>query len=184
MNRNTRISVQTPVGITKEHDTGEGVGQGTLEGALVDAVNLDKGVNDFFSNSEYEVSYGSVPLQPILFQDDVARIYLDLEAAQMGNDKMEALAETKLLNYNLDKSCFIVIGKVKARIEMQQQLQNCPLTLCGANMKEEKHAKYLGDWLSCLGLADSADLTIKKRKAVKGYGPTNSHTLGGLSPLI
>jgi hypothetical protein len=35
MNRNTRISVQTPVGITKEHDTGEGVGQGTLEGALI-----------------------------------------------------------------------------------------------------------------------------------------------------
>ena len=26
------------------------------------------------------------------------------------NDKMEALAETKLLDFNLDKSCFVVMG--------------------------------------------------------------------------
>ena len=166
MNKNTRICVQTPVGLTEEHDTGEGVGQGTLEGALVSAVSLDAGVNEFFSDSEYEVSYGKVPLQPILFQDDVARLALDPESAQMGNDKMETLAETKLLNYNMDKSCYMVIGKLKARNEMQKQLQNCPLTLCGSNMKEEKSAKYLGDWLSCLGLADSVDVTVKKRKGL------------------
>ena len=123
-------------------------------------------MNDYFHNSEYEVSYGSVPLQPILFQDDVARMSLDLESAQMGNDKMEAMAESKLLDYNLDKSCFIIIGKIKARLEMQKQLQNCPLMLCGSNMKEEKHAKYLGDWLSCHGLADSVNVTVKKRKGL------------------
>ena len=166
MNKNTRISVQTPVGITEEQDTGEGVGQGTLEGALLSSVNLDNGVNEYFHNSEYEVSYGSLPLQPILFQDDVARMSLDLESAQMGNDKMEAMAESKLLNYNLDKSCFIIVGKIKARLEMQKQLQNCPLMLCGASMKEEKHAKYLGDWISCDGLADSVNVTVKKRKGL------------------
>ena len=60
-------------------------------------------MNDFFKDSEYEVSYVPVPIQPILYQDDVARMSLDLESAQMGNNKMEALAETKLLDYNLDK---------------------------------------------------------------------------------
>ena len=35
MNKNTRISIQTPVGLTEERDTGEGVGQGTLEGAII-----------------------------------------------------------------------------------------------------------------------------------------------------
>ena len=45
------------VGITEEEDTREGAGQGTLEGALVSAVNIDKGVNDHFKDSEYEVSY-------------------------------------------------------------------------------------------------------------------------------
>ena len=39
MNKNTRISVQTPVGATKERDTGEGLGQGTVEGAIASAVN-------------------------------------------------------------------------------------------------------------------------------------------------
>ena len=67
MNKNTRISVQTPVGTTEECDTGEGVGQGTLEGALVSAVNLDSGVNEYFHDSEYKASYGKVTLQPILF---------------------------------------------------------------------------------------------------------------------
>ena len=30
MNKNTRISVQTPVGVSDERDTGEGLGQGTV----------------------------------------------------------------------------------------------------------------------------------------------------------
>ena len=99
------------------------MGQGTLEGALVSAVNLDSGVNDFFCNSEYEVNYGDVALQPILFQDDVARLSTNLEAVQMGNNKMESLAETKLLNFNLDKSCFVVIGNEKSRGVLQEQLK-------------------------------------------------------------
>ena len=95
-----------------------------VEGALISAVNLDTGVDEFFHDSEYEVSYASVPLQPILYQDDVAAMSLDLESAQMGISKMEALAGTKLLNYNLEKSCFIVIGKNKERKEIQQQPVN------------------------------------------------------------
>ena len=35
---------------------------------------------------------------------------------------MEALAETKLLNYNLEKSCFIVLGNKKSRKEVEEQL--------------------------------------------------------------
>jgi hypothetical protein len=166
MNKNTKISVQTPVGITEESDTGEGVGQGTLEGGLVSAVSLDKGVNDFFCESEYEVNYGEVALQPLLYQDDVARLSTDLESVQMGNTRMEALAETKLLDYNLDKSCFVVIGRKKSRQEIQVQLESQPIQLCGRNMKQEEHAKYLGDWLSCLGLSASVDTTVMKRKGL------------------
>jgi hypothetical protein len=166
MNSNTKISIQTPVGITDESDTGEGVGQGTLEGALVSAVNLDSGVNDFFCDSEYEVNYGEVVIQPLLYQDDVARLSMDLESVQMGNNKMEALADTKLLDYNLDKSCFVVIGKEKPRKVILDQLQSCPIQLCGGEMKQEEKAKYLGDWLSCYGLADSVAATVSKRKGL------------------
>ena len=166
MNKNTRISVQTPVGITLEEDTGEGVGQGTLEGAIVSAVNLDTGVSEFFHNSEHEVNYGNVVINPLLYQDDVARLSLDLKSVQIGNDKMEAVAERKLLNYNLEKSCFTVIGSKKTRAKMQQEVKECPVLLCGAEMKQEDNVKYLGDWISGFGLSDSVDVTIKKRKGL------------------
>ena len=163
MNKNTRISVQTPVGITEERDTREGVGQGTLEGSIVSAVNLDKGVDDFFRDSEYEVSYGELSLQPLLYQDDVARLANDLESAQMGNNRMETMAETKLLDFNLEKSFFIL---KKSRQELEKQLAVNPLQLCGANMKQEEQAKYLGDYMSSQGLAESISVTVKKRKGM------------------
>ena len=47
---------------------------------------------------------------------------------------------------------------------MQQQLMSHPLTLCGQEMKQETNEKYLGDRISCLGLAESVDVTVKKRK--------------------
>ena len=166
MNKNTKISVQTPVGLTEERDTGEGVGQGTLEGAIVSAVNLDNGVNDFFHDSEYEVSYGNVDLQPLLYQDDVARLSLDIETTQMGNNKMEVMAETKLLNYNLEKSCYIVFGTKSVRNDMINKLKTTPLTLCGANVIQEEQAKYLGDQLCGLGLADSVAATVGKRRGM------------------
>ena len=166
MNKNTKISIQTPVGLTEEKDTGQGVGQGTLEGALVSAVNLDNGVGDMFHDSEYEVSYGDVDLRPLLYQDDVARLAHDIESAQMGNDKMETMAETKLLDFNLDKSCFIVVGNKKKRQEIQDKLALTPLQLCGSDMKQEEQAKYLGDYLSHLGLAGSVAATVNKRKGL------------------
>ena len=54
MNKSTKIYVQTPVGTTDECECG----RCTLEGAIVRAVNLD-------SDSEYEVHYGDVALQPL-----------------------------------------------------------------------------------------------------------------------
>ena len=89
MNKNTRITVQTPVGQTEETDTGETVGQGTLEGAIISAISLDKGVDDYFSGSEYEVDYAGLRLQPLLFQDDVSRLADNPSSLQAGNDKME-----------------------------------------------------------------------------------------------
>ena len=166
MNKNTRISVHTPVGVTEEEDTGEGLGQGTLEGAIVSAVNLDNGVKDFFSDSEYEVSYGELQLQPVLYQDDVARLSLDIESTQMGNDKMETMAETKLLNFNMEKSCYIVFGSKTSRNTIKEEVAANPVKLCGADMVQEEQAKYLGDQLCGLGLAESVVATVSKRRGI------------------
>ena len=67
MNKNTKIRVQTAVGVSAEVETGETVGQGTLEGAMISSVSLDNGINDFFLDSEEEVHYGNLRLQPLLY---------------------------------------------------------------------------------------------------------------------
>jgi hypothetical protein len=63
MSENTRISVNTGVGVTEEADVGEVIGQGTVGGALASQVNIDKGVDRYFRGSCDETSYGTVRLQ-------------------------------------------------------------------------------------------------------------------------
>ena len=164
LNKDTMISVRTPVGDTVWRETGEGWGQGTIEGAICSAINLDKGVRDFFSSSEYEMTYGDVLLAPALFQDDVSRMCQDTVSAQMGNDRMVAMAETKLLDFNMDKSCIIIIGRGKSRKELEAKFDENPPQLYGQNMKRKLCDKYLGDQISAGGLAASALATIIKRK--------------------
>ena len=108
----------------------------------------------------------SVRLQPLLFQDDVARVSVDVASAQEGNAKMEAVAESKLLDYNVEKSCFLVIGSKKSAKEIQAQLTETPLMLCGSRMKQETKTKYLGDSLSAIGLAESVAETVKSRAGI------------------
>ena len=163
MNKDTRIVVRTPVGDTEQREVGEGWGQGTIEGAIVSAVNLDNGVRDFFDGSEYELSYGDIVLAPALFQDDVSRMCDDPASVQMGNDRMEAMAETKLLDFNMTKSCMIVIGKPNIKKEMEAQLLVNPPKLYGQNMKQSNEEKYLGEMINSGGLSDSVTATVAKR---------------------
>jgi hypothetical protein len=91
---------------------------------------------------------------------------LDPVSAQMGNDKVETMAETKLLDFNLDKSCIIIIGKGKPRIEMGKQFsENLPL-LYGQEMNIVMEEKYLGDRIIAGGLRASILATIKKRQGL------------------
>ena len=171
MNQNTRIRVKTPVGITDAADTGEGLGQGTVEGALASSINLDNGVQDFFARNDGtvnddEIYYLGLRLGPLLFQDDVARLTLDPTSAQRGNDRMESVAKTKLLNFNLEKSCFTIFGRKQRRQEMEKELEAKPLLLFGKNMTKERCIKYLGDILNEEGLAASVESTIAARKGI------------------
>ena len=88
MNKDSIIKVRTGVGDTETRETGEGLGQGTIEEALLSAANLDQGVQEQFKDSTEEVYYGKSRLQPMLFQDDVIRCATTVEAAQDGNKKM------------------------------------------------------------------------------------------------
>ena len=163
MNKQTNVRVRTGVGLSDNQVTGEGVGQGTLEGALLSASSIDYTVDNFFRNSIYEISYGSIKLQPLLYQDDVFRLCLDPFSAQIGNEFMDNIMETKLLDFNLDKSCYMVVGNKSAKAEIKDHFKVQPLTLSGKPMKEVEHEKYLGDYISASGTAESSFITTSKR---------------------
>ena len=92
MNKNTKICVQTPVGMSEEAEVGETVGQGSLEGAIISSASLDNGIHDFFVDSEEEAYYGPLRLQPVLYQDDIVRLASSLNSIQHGNERMVAAA--------------------------------------------------------------------------------------------
>ena len=119
-----------------------------------------------FRNSEYEISYGEEELKPLLFQDDIGRICDSVEASQHGNDRVAHVMESKLLDFNIDKSCFLVVGNDKSKENIRNQLEVSPLTLSGFPMKEMTQEKYLGDYLHCNGNPDSVAATVKVRSGL------------------
>ena len=130
MNENSLIQVKTPVGRTRTIKRKEGLSQGTVEASALSSGNIRKGVEEYFGDSDHEVFYGDVRLQPMSFVDDVARMAASRLAAQAGNNLMQTLAETKLLNYHLDKSSFMVVGESKVTDKMEEELKKNPLMLC------------------------------------------------------
>ena len=72
INEGTWITVRTGAGLSQFADAGAVVGQGTVGWALVSQAVLYEGIREQFSpGGEDELTYGSVPLAPLLFQDDV-----------------------------------------------------------------------------------------------------------------
>ena len=163
LNRKTCLKVKTGVGMSDSTVLGENITQGSIGGALISTVNLDYTVNLHFKKSEHEISYGDTKLQPIIFQDDLFRMCASPEAAQAGNLMIEAVIESKLLDLNLDKSCFIVIGAKNSVKDIKNELLEHPLTLCGNLMKEKVFDKYLGDYIHSEGTQASVLCTVKNR---------------------
>ena len=102
-------------------------------------------------------------MKPLLFQDDIARICDSVEAAQHGNELVTHVMESKLLDFNLDKSCFMVVGKLSVKETILKQLEHSPITLSGVPMKVVTQEKYLGDFIHCNGNPDSVLATVKAR---------------------
>ena len=64
----------------------------------------------------------------------MVRLSFDIDSAQKGNDKMENMADTKLLNFSLERSCVVVLGnKINVR-QAQDKLTDNSLQLCDRDM--------------------------------------------------
>ena len=126
-----------------------------MESATISSINLDNGLTDYFDDSEYEASYAGIDLKPFAYQDDVTRVADSVESAQAGLTRFETLAESKCLDYNPDKSSYIVFGKKKVTKEIEKELKMNPLILYKHEMKRDIVVKYLGDQVSDEDVASS-----------------------------
>ena len=124
LNRKTVLKVKTGVGLSDSTELGENITQGSIGGALISTANLDYTVNNHFELSQYEISYSQIRLQPLIFQDDLSRLSSSVENAQAGNIYIEACMESKLLDLNTDKSCYIVLGN-KKNMQKIKKGSNC-----------------------------------------------------------
>ena len=169
LNKGTIIQVKTGVGLTEEAETGENIGQGTGEGAIISAASISDGIEKAFKFSTHELSYGEEELRPLLFQNNIARICDSAEAAQAGNDLVSHVMESKLLDFNINKSCYMVVGDNKSKTGLIRQLEASPLSLAGFPTNQLEKEKYLGDLIHCNGNSDSVTATVDART-----GPTIS----------
>ena len=179
LNKKTQIRVLTGLGVTEyKHMIGnELVGQGTQGGALISGLNIDRGVNDYFENSNNEVCYGSVRLQPVLFQDDVVHMSTSRMACQAACSRMEAIMKSKQLLVHPSKSCIMISASKNNISRIKSEIKNHPIIYDDFEMKVKNEAKYLGDWMSEGGNSSSACVTIGKRK---GRAITAIHEIGAI----
>ena len=73
---------------------------------------------------EYEVRYENIQLSPLLFLDDILRCSDTVQSANYGNKLLEKVISEKGLEFNTEKSMFIVMGNKKARKVLKSELEN------------------------------------------------------------
>ena len=166
LNKDTQIRVKTSFGLTDTAATGENVAQGSIGGALLSSLNLDKTITSYFSGIE-EVSYLTTKLSPMIFQDDTMRFATSIDQVQQGNILISSAIKSKQLELNITKSGVIVFGKkkkvdlIKSTVESNQSF-----SINGVKVKVKLEDKYLGDYLHSGGLSKLVEVTVAKRYGV------------------
>ena len=135
--------------MSSPREVGAVVGQGTMGGALVSQAVLDTGIQqEFHPGGEEEMQYGSVPLAPLLFQDDVLHGVEGLEQARSGNLKLNKILKQRALKLNSKKSVCLMIGSKKQKEQFSKELKEKPL-MCGqVETRETDVDKWLGQKIS------------------------------------
>ena len=73
-------------------EVGDTLGQGSGGAALASQANLDKGIITMFKGSSDLMYYGTLPISPLLFQDDVSET---VKAARSSLQKRRYSHETE-----------------------------------------------------------------------------------------
>ena len=122
------------------------VEKGTLGGALVSQAVLDDGISEeFIPGGRDDMTYGDIPLAPLIFQNDVIYSVKGLKEARLANENMDRVVNK--LKLNQDKSVRLVMGSKKQIQDGWAEIETKPL-MCGSFETKIKHSfKWLGQIL-------------------------------------
>ena len=165
LNQKTKIKVKTASGMTDEAEAGDLVGQGSSGSSLASALNLDRGLQQYFSGSSTETYYGNVRVEYSAYQDDIAKPSKGVREAQGHLTKMSYLFEEKGLEAHPEKTKYIYFrGNKKDQEMVEEELKQMPMkfgeVFC---IKQSKEEKYLGQMLHEDGPAASVAATVTSR---------------------
>ena len=105
--------------------------------ALVSSLNIDVAIKETFTN-QYTAKIGQLPLNTLIFQDNISKMNDDIEQAREGCHKTDKTLKSKLLSANNDKSKFLKIGKEKFR-------ENILAKMGEVKIEHSKQKQYLRD---------------------------------------
>ena len=84
--------------------------------------------------------------------------------AQAGHVKLAYALQEKMLSFHKSKSIYLVYGSKKYHKEVEEQVNETPMTLGDIHLKKKEQQKYLGDILDERGLEASVMATVKARE--------------------
>ena len=106
---------------------------------------------------------GTLPLNAVVMQDDIAKLNDNIEQARDGCNKIHDTLVRKQLSVNQDTCKYLIVGPKKFREDTLKDLETHPMGMRGVVIKHAANEKYLGDWVNELGCKESIDDTIKER---------------------
>ena len=86
------------------------------------------------------------------------------------------MVNKKVLELNIEKSNYVLVGNKKARKKLRDELQRKPIYIGGHEMQETKHVKYLGDMVS-FDNNESIHETVKRRIGLAKFSVIELRTL-------
>ena len=161
LNCKTRISVVTSVGESDAVRIFDSIGQGSFWAAIASSLNIGTTIYDA-TEGETLTKLGHMPLNCLIFQDDIARLNTTLEQARRGATLIGDTLPKKKLKSNLKMSRYVLLGSEEFKERTRREAKENPLMM-GSHIREEsQEEKYLGDMVYTDGLAASILSTINK----------------------
>ena len=170
MNKKSKITIQTPVGDTKQISIGEIVKQGTLSGPILCDINTDK-VNRVGLKSTTTIG-PNITCESLAYVDDIHQGGSHVHNIETAATNCSVMETTRGFTFNNEpnKTAFMIINPKKGN-----QLEKLRNTIKRGEIGRTQEYEYVGEWYTEKGTHEKS-LSVKRNKVnylvnrVKHYG--------------